>query len=351
MIQSQEVCLGDGIASADRPAARLPRIVSLFSGAGGLDLGFRQAGFSIAVAVDSSSAAIRTHKRNFSKTFGIVADLSRLKPSALIKRIGNRLQVGERIAVIGGPPCQGFSRANTGAKSDDPRNSLPQVYLRVIRGLQRHFVVDFVLFENVLGMKDKKHAKTFAALKTGLENLSFTVNESQLCSLDFGTPQIRNRVVVIGLRQGAGYGRVRPRRMAGMQTVREAIGGLDEPAFFQRKLQPESIPEHPNHWTMRPKSARFTADVPIASDGRSFKRLSWDTASPTIAFGHREIHVHPNGRRRLSIFEAMRLQGFPDDFVLEGNLSEQVTQVSNAVPPPMARSLARALRRALRTHV
>jgi DNA (cytosine-5)-methyltransferase 1 len=104
---------------------------------------------------------------------------------------------------------------------------------------------------------------------------------------------------------------------------------------------------HPNHWTMQPKSTRFQNPEAHAGNGRSFKRLKWDEASPTIAFGHREIHVHPNGRRRLSIFEALLLQGFPPSFVLEGNLSEQVEQVSNAVPPAMARSLANALKLAL----
>ena len=89
---------------------------------------------------------------------------------------------------------------------------------------------------------------------------------------------------------------------------------------------------------MNSKSARFKSKPDVHS-GRSFKQLKWADPSPTIAFGHREIYVHPNGRRRLSIFEAMLLQGFPKSFVLEGNLSEQVEQISNAVPPPLARSI------------
>jgi DNA (cytosine-5)-methyltransferase 1 len=98
---------------------------------------------------------------------------------------------------------------------------------------------------------------------------------------------------------------------------------------------------------MQPKSHRFTNPEAINGGGRSFRRLKWDAPSPTVAFGHREIHVHPEGRRRLSIYEAMLLQGFPEGFVLEGNLSEQVAQISNAVPPPLARSVAAAVRRAL----
>jgi DNA (cytosine-5)-methyltransferase 1 len=98
---------------------------------------------------------------------------------------------------------------------------------------------------------------------------------------------------------------------------------------------------------MQPKSHRFLSPTAESGEGRSFRRLNWDAASPTIAFGHREIHVHPNGHRRLSIYEAMLLQGFPADFVLEGNLSEQVEQVSNAVPPPLARSIALAVKSAI----
>ena len=125
------------------------------------------------------------------------------------------------------------------------------------------------------------------------------------------------------------------------------IGLLPEPQFFKKNLRPENIPVHVNHWTMQPKSPRFSNPDGQYPDGRSFKRLTWEGPSRTIAFGHREIHIHPDGRRRLSIYEAMLLQGFPENFVLKGNLSEQVEQVSNAVPPPLARCIAAAVKRAM----
>lgn len=99
---------------------------------------------------------------------------------------------------------------------------------------------------------------------------------------------------------------------------------------------------------MRPVSKRFHQPGGADRAGRSFRRLEWDKPSPTVAYGHREIHVHPEGRRRLSIYEAMLLQGFPEEFVLEGTLSSQVEQVSNAVPPPLAQSLATAIKSAMR---
>lgn len=326
---------------------QLPKIISLFSGAGGLDLGFKQAGFTISVAIDVAEAAIRTHKKNFPRTLAKVGDLIKLQPMGVVEIVKQRLRPGQRIAVIGGPPCQGFSRANTTALPDDPRNKLPSLYLEIVQALQESYEVEFIVFENVLGIRDKKHIATFNALKTGISQLDFDVIGQELCAADFGVPQNRRRVILAGLRRGRRYGEFKPLKRSGLKTVREAIGDLDEPAFFQQGLDPDDFPVHRNHWTMQPKSPRFNNPDASTGDGRSFKRLRWDEASPTIAFGHREIHVHPSGRRRLSIYEALLLQGFPETFELEGNLSEQVEQVSNAVPPPLARSVADALKLAL----
>ncbi|MHB9103164.1 MAG: DNA cytosine methyltransferase [Sulfuricella sp.] len=329
------------------PLSVLPMVVSLFSGAGGLDWGFRYHGFKVPLAIDISPAAIKTHKRNFRNTHGIVADLIKLGPIGVLEKVKERIPEGTRIGVIGGPPCQGFSRANTRSQAADPRNKLPALYLDIIETLKQHYAVEFVVFENVLGIRDKKHVETYKALMDGLSALSFIVTEKELCALDFGVPQNRRRIVLSAMRDGQGYSRVRPKKRKGLDTVREAIGGLPEPAFFERTLDPSNIPVHPNHWTMKPKSPRFDNPESAPSNSRSFKRLIWEAPSPTIAFGHREIHIHPNGRRRLSIYEAMLLQGFPETFVLEGNLSEQVEQVSNAVPPPLARSIAAAVKLAL----
>src|ERR1035437_9815423 len=325
----------------------LPRIVSLFSGAGGLDLGFKEAGFNISVAFDSDEVAVRTHRKNFPRTKSVVADLTELQPPGVLAEVKTKIANKHRIGVIGGPPCQGFSRANVSAQASDTRNKLPELYMEVVRELQRAYTVEFIVFENVLGIRDKKHADTYKALIEGITNLGFDVFEEDLCAADFGVAQNRRRIIIAGMRSGQGYPKIRPRKRKGLETVRETIGSLDSPAFFKHGLPAKDIPVHPNHWTMQPRSYRFTSSNALRSDGRSFKRLSWDEASPTIAFGHREIHVHPTGRRRLSIYEAMLLQGFPNEFVLCGNLSEQVVQVSNAVPPPLARAVALAVKRVL----
>jgi DNA (cytosine-5)-methyltransferase 1 len=342
-----EVNLSTGYVGIEATQQALPKIVSLFSGAGGLDLGFKQAGFKISVAIDSAEAAIRTHKKNFPRTRAFVGDLVKLKPNGVVDCVVEAIEPKQRIAVIGGPPCQGFSRANVTSQSNDPRNKLPQLYLEIVRSLQQLYTVEFIVFENVPGIRDKKHTQTYQGLIAGINSLGFDVTEELLCAVDFGVPQNRRRVVISGMRTRQQYSEVVPRKRKGLVTVNQAIGSLKDPVYFKRGLQPNEIPIHPNHWTMQPKSARFGKIEPKTNEQRSFKRLDWDSPSRTIAFGHREIHVHPNGHRRLSIYEAMLLQGFPDTFVLEGNLSEQVEQVSNAVPPPLARSIALAVKRSL----
>ncbi len=332
-----------------KPLNHPPKIISLFSGAGGLDLGFQKAGFEISVAIDRSEAAIKTHTRNFKGTKAVCGDLSALGPGGVLKHVKEKVPEKQCIGVIGGPPCQGFSRANTTSKARDPRNKLPALYVDIVKCLQKHYTVEFVVFENVLGIRDKKHARTYKKLVDGLAAIGFSVTEKELSAFEFGVPQKRRRVVLSALRNGKGI-KVRLQKRYGKfkSTVRAAIGGLDKPAFFGRKIVASKNPVHPNHWTMKPRSPRFSSGKKHRSDGRSFKQLSWDKPSPTIAFGNREIHVHPNGTRRLSIYEAMLLQGFPKSFVLEGNLSEQVEQVSNAVPPPLARRIATAVVRSLK---
>lgn len=328
----------------------LPQIVSLFAGAGGLDLGFKQAGFKIAVAIDLAAAAIRTHKRNFPDTHSEIGDLIQLQPKGIVDIVKKVITPGQRIAVIGGPPCQGFSRANTASVANDPRNKLPNSYVDAVKELQKFYSVEFIVFENVLGIRDKKHIATFDKLKSDLKNLGLEVSEQELCATDFGVPQKRNRIILSGVRSKQNYGAIEPLKQSGPKTVREAIGEIQDPIYFERGLDPTKFPIHPNHWTMQPKSPRFRNPTSDYCSGRSFRKLKWDEPSPTVAFGHREIHIHPNGKRRLSIYEALILQGFPFSFILEGNLSEQVTQVSNAVPPPMARSIANAIKLALQRH-
>lgn len=332
--------------SALDTAEDLPSIISLFSGAGGLDLGFQKQGFTISLAIDLAEAAILTHKKNFPNTPSFAADLIALGPEGVFSLVEKHIPLGSKIALIGGPPCQGFSRANTSSHQDDPRNGLPKLYLEIVQRLQKNYIVEFVVFENVMGMKDKKHNPTYQKLIKELGELDFDITEKELCALDFGVPQTRRRIILSALKKGA-HSSVLPQHQEGPTTVRCVLEGLPPPLFFDRSLKPDDIPFHENHWTMRPKSKKFLSPENLGHESRSFKKLRWDQPSPTVAYGNREIHVHPIGTRRLSVYEAMLLQGFPKEFVIKGTFSEQVLQVSNAVPPPLSECIAKAVKVAM----
>lgn len=331
--------------SSDTPRS-LPRVISLFSGAGGLDLGFKKAGYELVFAVDIDKWAVATHQRAFPGVHCIHADLVKLGVDGLLREVRALLRPGERIGVIGGPPCQGFSRSNVASRADDPRNKLPALYLEIVKALQAEFTVEFIVFENVLGILDKKHKAILDDITETLGRLGLCHRVAEYDAFDFGVPQHRRRVIIAAFQSILALNAFAPKQHGkGIATVGQAIGMLPEPYFFVKNMAPN--PYHPNHWTMQPRSMRFFNPEKHAWDGRSFRRLDAGEPSPTVAYGHREIHVHPNGTRRLSIYEAMLLQGFPKKYVLLGPFSAQVEQVSNAVPPPLAYSLALAVRDSL----
>lgn len=320
--------------------------MSLFSGAGGLDKGFVKAHYEIVFAVDSDKWAVETHRHAFPHTCSVQADLVKLGVKRLLDQIRPLLTQGERIGVIGGPPCQGFSRSNVTATANDPRNKLPMLYLKIVEALQTEYAVEFIIFENVLGIRDSKHERTYDGILRRLNKLGLASNVNEYDAYDFGVAQHRHRVIIAAFASEKACMSFMPtRQIVGKKTVKQVIGKLPEPSYFCRGMQPNEY--HPNHWTMQPRSPRFLNPDEQQGDGRSFRRLNYGEPSPTVAYGHREIHVHPNGTRRLSILEAMLLQGFTKKDVLYGPLSAQVQQVSNAVPPPMAYAMAIAVTHSL----
>lgn len=187
-------------------------------------------------------------------------------------------------------------------------------------------------------------------VKKALSDAGFHVSEQLLNAAHYDTPQNRERLFIVGLNRQL-FGRAAWRQPAKAppakrnRTLASVLKGLPEPTHFSKNADPGKFPHHRNHWCMAPKSPRF-ADGGLTegdSSHRSFKVLGWDKPSVTVAYGHREVHVHPGCHRRLSIYEAMRLQGFPHEYELLGSLSSQIDQVSEAVPPPMAEAVARSV--------
>ena len=327
------------------------RFVSLFSGAGGLDLGFEWAGFEPLIAFDVDPAAVQTYNYNRSAEIAVQGDLSELTGDDIICRI-NRLPLDDvPCGVVGGPPCQYYSNGNRATRRDnDPRRTLPASYAKTLRRLNEEYNLDFFILENVYGLVHPSHHEDFNHIIQLFEQAGFRVFTSVLNAYNFGVPQVRRRVFLVGW-SSTRYPDAEYTFPAGVpcgRTVRDAIYGLNEPVFWSRNLDPDDFPEHPNHWTMQPVSEKFRNPAPagLGRYTRSFRRLSWDAPSDTVAYGHNEIHVHPEGHRRLSIYEAMLIQGFPrgrQTYRLLGSFSKQVTLISDVVPPPLAEALAQSV--------
>lgn len=325
-------------------------VLSLFSGAGGLDLGFEKAGFSPLLALDIDPAAVATHNWNRVHTSEIarVADLSDIPPETLLQWWKEQAGASTRpVGVIGGPPCQSFSVSNVHRIDNDPRARLPLAYAAILKTFNDAYKPAFFLFENVAGLGNKPHSSSLEVFRRSFEDAGFEVTPFYLDAADFGVPQYRRRMFFMGFNRSLypGIEYVPPVGTSELVTVRQAIGHLPEPVRFARGANAAEFEVHPNHWCLNPKSPKFTNGSlkPGQMLGRSFRMLTWDDRSWTVAYGHREVHVHPKGHRRLSIYEAMLLQGFPSNYELRGTLSDQIRLVSDAVPPPLAEALANSI--------
>ncbi|WP_427025991.1 DNA cytosine methyltransferase [Aureimonas ureilytica] len=323
-------------------------ILSLFSGAGGLDIGFEAAGFEVGLAFDKKRDSILSYnynRLNAKRQSGHVADINELTLADFDRLYGASFKPK---GVIGGPPCQSFSQANRVSKHDDPRHLLPLRFAQIVEALNRRNPIEFVMIENVTGLLQARHRHRLSAIEDTFRRIGFPLTKATLLATDFGTAQKRERLFFVGFNQTL-YPEAfwsPPTPDAGEHrevTVRSKIADLPEPLHFDRTLNVHNIPYHPNHWCMSPKSPRFK-ELGRLKEGngssRSFKVLHWDRPSFTVAYGNREVHIHPNCHRRLSVYEALLLQGFPKDYVLLGSMSSQFAQVSEAVPPAMAQAVA-----------
>lgn len=327
-------------------------VVSLFSGSGGLDEGFVQAGFSPVLAIDNDGAACQTFQRNHPGVRVLKKDLSNAANGYVVERLSELPSPVRPIGVIGGPPCQAFSMSNVHKRSDDPRLKLPENYAHILAELNKHYGLDFFVFENVLGLKHKAHSELFGYFKERFASAGFNVFEGELDAQDFGVAQVRKRVFVVGFHKQK-YKSLSFQFPKGdsarRTTVKEMIGTLPAPAVFERGMRGGDLLVHPNHWCMKPRSEKFFNGFLKEGDikGRPFRVLEWGKPSWTVAYGHREVHIHPSGQRRLSVYEAMLLQGFRSDYTFKGNLTDQIRLVSDAVPPPLARALAESVLKVL----
>ena len=301
----------------------------LCCGAGALSDGFRRAGGRVLGGVDVCPRAIASASRNHQ---GSRWDVTAIEDFAAQLTNGYRHPVLRADTLIAGLPCQGFSRAGKRDPADE-RNALYVHLLRVVkRVMPRH-----VVCENVVGFSENRNRRAFEALRGGLRRLGYDVSVRILDAADYGVPQHRKRVFLVAVLDGRAdwvFECLRPQ--SPVPDVRAAFAGLS--ATREKSSISHVFMKHGKGVTAKLRYLRPGGPI-------SYRRLVFGTPAPTLIAGHRALPVHPTQPRAISIREAARLQGFADSYVFEGSNSSQISQVANAVPPPLAMAIGRALRR------
>lgn len=311
------------------------KVVSLFSGAGGLDLGFVRSGAQIIWANDIDPDSVKTYAENVGDHI-VLGDIEKIKES----------DVPDADAIIGGFPCLGFTVAKGKSRTVlDPHNFLYLEFLRITKYVRPKYF----LIENVPGMiRGKDFKNFFEKMIQDFVDSGYTIKYKVLRAADYGVPQTRDRVIIVGARNDIEYHfefpdpthsgkavlRIDDNHLQPWVTLKEAIGDL--PQNYDERI--------PNHAGTKHK---------VKINGYVGNRvLYWDKPSPTIMgrgsrTGGPVIHPHPSLKRRLSVRETARIQSFPDNFIFFGSISSQYAQVGNAVPPLLAFRLGQQMMRAL----
>ncbi|MCM1101975.1 MAG: DNA cytosine methyltransferase [Clostridium sp.] len=299
------------------------KVVSLFSGAGGLDLGFKMAGHDIVWANDLYEDAVRTYQKNIGDHI-VLGDVQNILTD----------EIPDCDIVIGGFPCQGFSVANTKRHITDARNELYKQLIRVIEDKQPKFF----LAENVKGLTNLGKGEVFKTILSDFEQLGYRVRYKILNAADYGVPQTRLRVIIVGIRNDIGWEYKFPKKTHSQSgqdglpiwiSVSEALKELPDP---------DSENDVPNH-TYSKYKLNINGYI-----GHRF--LDPDKPAPTVTArgdnrGGVVIHPHPNGLRRMSCRELASVQSFPIDYEFSGNNSSVYRQIGNAVPPLLAYAVAK----------
>jgi DNA (cytosine-5)-methyltransferase 1 len=326
---------------------RRPVAVDLFAGAGGFSLGIEQAGFDVAVAVEQDPVHGAVYAFNFPHTKVLCTDVATLSGQEIKEALdewtsNNRQQShwGSSIdLVFGGPPCQGFSMIGKG-DPNDARNNLVFEFCRLVTELQpRYFVM-----ENVPGLVSKKHCSVLKELISRFKAAGYEISEpvQVLNAANFGVPQQRRRLFVLGAQVGAvglTYPEPELRSPSQYPTVQDAIADLPNPQLLTSSMQTL----HTETSIERFKKTPMGLLEPISR----LRRLDWEKPCYTLRAGtgyDRGSYtsprpLHPMYPRVISVREAARLHSFPDWFRFHMTKWHGFRQVGNAVPPLLARVL------------
>lgn len=333
--------------------------IDLFSGCGGLSLGFEMAGYQSLLAIDNWQDALDTYKRNNPTARTLCADLSKIKPDEIKKEYNiDRVSV-----IIGGPPCQGFSIAGKRI-IDDERNKLYKSFVSFVRC----FMPDAFVMENVPNILSIGGGAVKESIIKDFSELGYNVTYKVLLASDYGVPQNRRRAVFVGLKNGE-YTFPLP-TITNAVTTEEALSDLpydsvtDGEAYpllaqsaYQQFIRQGCATLYNHQATIH--TEQTTRIISMVPDGGNYKdlpkelqqtrkvhiawtRLNSKKPSITIDTGHRH-HFHYSFNRVPTVRESARIQSFPDSFIFTNSKTSQYKQVGNAVPPLMAKAIAEQL--------
>lgn len=359
--------------------------IDLFAGAGGLSLGFEQAGFDIAACVEIDPIHCATHEYNFPYSASICGSVTELTGASIRRRSG----IGDREieVVFGGAPCQGFSMIGKRAL-DDPRNQLVSHYVRLVSELRPKYCV----FENVKGLTVGRHVQFLQELVAALESAGYAVvlPYRVLNAADYGVPQNRLRLFLLAYRKGERMP-VYPAPHSDRVTVEEAIGDLPDADAYAQLRHADSVQ---THWTtVAPYSRRLRGleedmqdySLPRRFDPQMltcslrtvhtevskarFSATEAGTTEPISRFYKQPLNgqcntlragtdsargaftsprpIHPVLSRVITVREAARLHSYPDWFRFHATKWHSFRQIGNSVPPLLGRTVAAEVMRAL----
>lgn len=343
-------------------------VIDLFSGVGGLSLGFRMADYDVLLANEIDASIAEAYTKNHPETKMINADITSLDISSVFGEYVNKIDV-----VIGGPPCQGFSQKGQRKTINDPRNFLFRYFFEVVKYVRpRFFVIENV--PNILTAENGFFKQEIADI---FHEIGYNISCAVLNAADYGVPQNRHRAFIVGNRIGAEF--VFPVPKNNKVTIWEAISDLnylnsgegesEEPyrsepeSEYQQLMRRNSLRlynhQATNHSALALKKLEL---IPPGGDKSSLPknmltksiysgtwcRMRTDGQSVTITTRFDTPSsgqfTHPFLNRSITVREAARIQSFPDDFVFYGNKGSQMKQVGNAVPPLLANAVAERIK-------
>ncbi len=326
------------------------RVTSLFSGCGGLDLGFTDAGFELVYANDNDKDVWKTFEKNHKL---------KIDQRSIIDVKSNEIPACD--GIIGGPPCQSWSLAGAMRGIKDPRGQLFYEYLRILKDKKPLFF----LAENVPGLISSAHKTEFEKILDKFRRIGYDVNYQVLNSKDYGVPQERKRVIIVGYRKDLGktFEFPEPTHGKGKQqwiNLKQALAGLPKAIAAKGKNQSNDIQPFQNQEYM---NGNFSTIY------MSRNRLKgWNEQSFTIQAGGRHAPLHPSSAkmkkfgpdewkfegknpkyRRMSVREAARIQTFPDNFVFYyDQIAKGYKMIGNAVPVKLAEAVAKKIKQDLK---